>query len=131
MRFEFGDFDPDSYADAHELRVPIFVTIERAPERKPQKTAESVLHSSKRSKLLVSKPTSRRKKDVTDVDGPSVGLQLLKAGHVNELQIGMMPILLGKGQRLFEQLEGMLIMLKKTELVETGQRTDIWFTVQK
>jgi hypothetical protein len=38
--------------------------------------------------------------------------------------------LAGEGQRLFEHLEGMRIMLKKTSLVETGQRTDIWLTVQ-
>jgi hypothetical protein len=42
-----------------------------------------------------------------------------------------MPILLGKGQRLFEYCEGMQIVLKKTRLVETGQRTDIWFAIQE
>lgn len=60
-----------------------------------------------------------------------VGQQLLKAGLVDELQIGIMPILLGEGQRLFDHLEGMQLMLKKTRVVETDQRTDIWFTVQK
>jgi hypothetical protein len=50
---------------------------------------------------------------------------------VDELQIGIMPVLLGNGQRLFEYLEGMVIALQKTRHVETGQRTDIWFTVQK
>jgi len=68
-------------------------------------------------------------KDVTVVGGPNVGLQLLKAGLVDELQIGTMPILLGEGQRRFECLEGLQIMLMKTRLVETGQRTDIWFTI--
>jgi dihydrofolate reductase len=55
---------------------------------------------------------------------------LLKAGLVDELEIGIMPILHGEGQRLFEHLDGMQIMLKKTRIVETGQRTDIWFTVK-
>ena len=36
-----------------------------------------------------------------------------------------MPILLGDGQRLFEHIEGMQIMLKKIRIIETGQRTDI------
>jgi dihydrofolate reductase len=53
------------------------------------------------------------------------------AALVDELQIGIMPVLLGKGQRLFEYLEGMQIVLQKTRLVETGRRTDVFFTVQK
>jgi riboflavin biosynthesis pyrimidine reductase len=59
------------------------------------------------------------------VGGPNVGRQLLKAGLVDELQIGIMPSLLGEGQRLSEFLEGTQIILKKTRLVETGQRTDL------
>lgn len=70
-------------------------------------------------------------KDVAVVGGPNVGRQLLKAALVDELQIGIMPILLGEGQRLFEYLKGTQIILKKTRLVETVERTDIWFTIQR
>ena len=64
------------------------------------------------------------------VGGSSLGRQLLKAGLVDESQIGIMPSLLGERQRLFQYLEGTQIILKRIRLVETGQRTDIWFTVQ-
>ncbi|QGQ96432.1 hypothetical protein EHS13_16850 [Paenibacillus psychroresistens] len=124
--------DPDSYADAYEFQVPIFVITGQAPERKPKEnglisftfvdTVEAAIQQAKQA---------AGEKDVTVVGGPNVGLHLLKAGLVDVLEIGIMPILLGEGQRLFEHLEGMQIILKKTRLVETGQRTDIWFTVQK
>ena len=124
--------DPDSYADTYEFQVPIFVISKRAPARKPKEndrirftfvdTPEAAIQKAKRA---------AGKKDVAVVGGPNVGQQLLKAGLVDELQIGIMPVLLGEGQRLFESLEGTQIRLKKTRLVETGQRTDIWFTVQR
>lgn len=52
----------------------------------------------------------------------NVGRQLLKAGLVDEWQIGMIPILLGGGQRLFERLEGMRIILRKTGIEESSCR---------
>jgi dihydrofolate reductase len=129
--FDMAD-DPDAYADSYEFQVPIFVTTEQAPERKPKEngrisftfvdTVEAAIQQAKQA---------AGEKDVVVVGGPNIGQQLLKAGLVDELQIAIMPILLGEGQRLFERLESMQIMLTKTRLVETGQRTDIWFTVQK
>jgi len=124
--------DPDSYADTYEFQVPIFVITEQAPERKPKEngrisftfvdTVEAAIQQAKQA---------AGEKDVAAVGGPNVGQQLLKAGLMDELQIGIMPILLGEGQRLFEYLGGMQIMLKKTRVVETGQRTDMWFTIQR
>jgi len=124
--------DSDSYADTYEFQVPIFVLTEQAPAKKPKQngrisftfvdTVEAAIQQAKQA---------AGEKDVAVVGGPNVGRQLLKAGLMDELQIGIMPILLGEGQRLFEYLEGMQIRLKKTRLVETGQRTDIWFTVQR
>jgi dihydrofolate reductase len=100
--------DPDSYADHYEFQVPIYVITEQAPKRKPKEngsisftfvdTVEAAIQQAKQA---------AGEKDVTVVGGPNVGQQLLKAGLVDELQIGIMPILLGEGQRLFEQLEGM------------------------
>ena len=57
--------------------------------------------------------------------------QLLRNGWVDELQIGIMPVLLGKGQRLFDGLEDVEIRLEKTRVQETDARTDIWFRIIK
>ncbi len=124
--------DPDSYAATYEFQVPIFVITEQAPERKPKENGRiSFTFVDNVDAAIQQAKQAAGGIDVTVVGGPSIGQQLLKAGLVDELQIGIMPILLGEGQRLFEHLEGMQIMLRKTRFVETGQRTDIWFTIQK
>lgn len=124
--------DPDLYADHYEFQVPIFVITEQAPERKPKENGKlSFTFVDSVEAAIQQAKQAAGDKDVTVVGGPNVGRQMLKAGLVDELQIGIMPILLGTGLRLFENLEGMQNVLKKTKIVETGQRTDIYFTVQK
>ena len=124
--------DPDFYADGYEYQVPIFVITGHAPDKKPKEngrirftfvdSAEAAVRQAKHAAGA---------KDVVVVGGPNVGRQLLNDGLVDELQIGVMPCLLGAGQRLFEYLDAMPILLEKTRLVETGQRTELWFSVQK
>lgn len=46
-------------------------------------------------------------KDVTVAGGPNVVRLLLRAGLVDELRMGIMLILLGKGLGLFENLQGL------------------------
>ncbi|UQN09139.1 dihydrofolate reductase family protein [Deinococcus sp. QL22] len=127
-----GASDPDSYADSYEFQVPIFVITTHAPERKPKEndrlhftfvnTVEAAIRQAKQAAGA---------RDVVVVGGPNVGWQLLKASLVDELQIGIMPVLLGAGQQLFGHLEDRQILLKKTRLVEVGQCTYVYFTVQK
>jgi hypothetical protein len=50
---------------------------------------------------------------------------------VDELQIGIAPILLGAGLRLFEQLGDIAIRLEKVRLVDSGPRIDIWYRIVK
>ena len=124
--------DTDDYADSYEFQVPIFVVTSQPPKRKPKEndrlrfTFVDSVESAVAQAIQVAGD-----KDVVVVGGPTVGRQLLQAGLVDELQIGIMPVLLGSGQRLFEHLEDLSITLDKTRVVETGQRTDIWFTVRK
>ncbi|MGY2895705.1 dihydrofolate reductase family protein [Deinococcus sp. UYEF24] len=127
-----GASDPDSYADSYEFQVPIFVITTHPPERAPKgngrlhftfvDTAEAAVEQARQA---------AGERDVVVVGGPNVGWQLLKAGLVDELQIGIMPVLLGAGKHLFAHLEGMQILLKKRRLVEAGQCTYLYFTVQK
>ena len=108
-----------------------FVITDQAPERKPKENGRiSFTFVDSVEAAIQQAKQAAGEKAVTVVGGPNVGRQLLKAGLLDELQIGIMPILLGEGKRLFEHLEGMQIVLKKTKVIETGQRTDICFTVQ-
>jgi dihydrofolate reductase len=127
-----GASDPDSYADSYKFQVPIFVITSHAPERNPKGNGH--LHFTFVNSAEAAVEQARQaagERDVVVVGGPNVGWQVLKAGLVDELQIGIMPVLLGQGQHLFSHLEGMQIMLTKTRVVEAGQCTYLYFSVQK
>jgi dihydrofolate reductase len=68
-------------------------------------------------------------RDVTMVGGPDIGRQLLRAGLVDELDIDIMPVLLGEGLRLFDGIGSEPIALERVRVFESGQRTTIRFRV--
>ena len=63
------------------------------------------------------------------VIGGSINQQCLNAGLCDELHIGIMPVLLGGGLRLFEHVDLAHITLEKIRMFEAGARTDLWFRV--
>jgi dihydrofolate reductase len=128
--FEMSE-DPDWYAGNYEFQVPIFVICEEAPAKVPKQTAGLTFAfvTDGLESALRQAEIAAGEKQVTVVGGPSIGQQLLRAGLVDELRIGIMPVLLGKGLRLFEHLDDLPVRLEKIRVQETGPRTDIWFKV--
>jgi dihydrofolate reductase len=57
-------------------------------------------------------------KDVSLGGGASIVQQYLKAGLIDELQINLVPVLLGGGARLFDNLDGADVRLECTRVVE-------------
>lgn len=70
-------------------------------------------------------------KDVTVIGGASTAQQCMKAGLVDELQIGIFPILLGDGLRMFDEIGSEPTRLEKLRVMESATRTDIRFRVLK
>jgi dihydrofolate reductase len=68
-------------------------------------------------------------KDVGVAGGANVAQQYLRAGLLDELQIHLVPILLGGGVRLFDQLGDARIELETTRVVESPQVTHLRFRV--
>ena len=63
------------------------------------------------------------------VSGADVVRQCLEKGLVNEIQIHLVPILLGDGVRLFDRAGTGWIRLERTGLAASGQVTDLRFRV--
>jgi dihydrofolate reductase len=55
--------------------------------------------------------------------------QYLKAGLLDEMQIHLVPVLLGEGVRLFEDLGSERIELRRTRSIETASATHLRFDV--
>jgi dihydrofolate reductase len=68
-------------------------------------------------------------KDVGIGGGANVAQQYLRAGLLDELQIHLVPILLGGGVRLFDQLGDARIDLETTRVIESPQVTHLKFRV--
>ncbi|MDO3410571.1 dihydrofolate reductase family protein [Saccharibacillus sp. CPCC 101409] len=129
-RTTFDMAPPDSYAVDYEFQVPIFVVTSRIPNNKPQENDRLSITFVDGAKAAVAlAKQAAGDKEVTVVGGTKLGMQLLRAGLVDELQIGIIPVLLGEGLRLFDGLADLDIELRKTRVIETGERTDLFFSV--
>ena len=65
------------------------------------------------------------------VMGANTAQQCLKAGLLDEIQIHLMPVLLGEGTRLFEHPGIEHIELESTWVIEAPGVTHLWFCVVK
>ena len=127
--FEMAE-DTDAYADSYEFQVPLFILTHHPPARHPKENDKLTIRfvtDGVESAVRQAKAAAGDK-DVV-VLGASTGQQVLKAGLVDELQIGIAPILLGKGLRFFEHLEELEIGLEKLRTIETRQQVEVWYKV--
>jgi dihydrofolate reductase len=70
-------------------------------------------------------------KDVSVAGGAETIQQYLKAGLLDQVQIHLVPILLGDGRRLFDDLDMEQIQLESTRVIESPGVTHLRFRVIK
>ncbi|MEP7289471.1 MAG: dihydrofolate reductase family protein [Chloroflexota bacterium] len=124
--------DPDSFADSYEYQVPIFVLTHDIPVKKPKETKSltvTFVTDGIESAMAQAKAAAGDKNVI--LIGASINQQCINAMLCDELHIGIMPVLLGGGLRLFEHIDFAHITLEKIKLFESGARTDLWFRVIK
>ena len=124
-----GDFT------GYEYQVPIFVVTHDAPltvAKGENGTFKFNFVLDGIDSAVQQAKAAAGNKNVTLVGGANIMQYCLKAGLLDELEIGIMPIILGKGLRLFDDLSTQQIHLEKIDLIESaGGRTDIFFRVVK
>lgn len=129
-RHSYNMGDPDTFADDYEYQVPIFVLTHHVPQKKPRETktlSVSFVTDGIESAIAEAKVAAGDKNVV--LIGASVNQQCINVGLCDELHIGIMPVLLGDGLRLFEHIDATHISFEKVRAFEAGARTDIWFRV--
>ena len=126
--------DPFSWAtDEYEFQTPIFVLTHTPPTTYPQgngKLTFTFVTDGIESAISQAKKAAGNK-DI-QVIGASTIQQCLNAGLCDELGIDFMPVLLGKGLRLFEHLDTDKIKMERTNVeTTTSARTSIIFRLMK
>ena len=128
--YDMGEGDLTDY----EYQVPIFVLTHHVPEQavkgeNDQLTVTFVTDGIQRA--IEQAKAAAGDKHVMVVGGANTAQQCLRAGLVDEIHIGIVPVLLGEGLRFFEPLANEQLELERTRVFESPTRTDLWFRVVK
>ena len=124
--------DPDNYAGNYEFQVPIFVLTHQPPKEHPKETDNLTFTfvTDGIESAIRQANAAAGTRDVTVIGGASTAQQCLKAGLVDELEIDIMPVLLGSGLRLFDTINGHQIQLERLSVMELSSgRTHLTFRV--
>ncbi len=103
--------DPDWigwWGEEPPFRVPVFVLTHtpRAPIEMANGTRFEFVNPSSPQEILARAQTAAGGKDVRIGGGPTVAREFLRAGLVDQLHVGITPIVLGSGIRLWDDLRG-------------------------
>lgn len=118
------------WGDEPPFHTPVFVLThhEREPLEKEGGTTFTFVTDGIESALAQAKQAAGGK-DVSLGGGADVAKQYLAAGLIDELDLNVVPVLLGGGTRLFDNLEGSDIALEQLRVIEAPGVTHIKYRV--
>jgi dihydrofolate reductase len=128
--YDMGEGDLTDY----EYQVPIFVLTHHVPEQraKGENDRLSVTFVTEGiHRAIEQAQAAAGDKQVTVVGGANTAQQCLRAGLVDEIHMGIVPVLLGEGLRFFEPGANEQMELERTRVFESSTRADLWFRVVK
>jgi dihydrofolate reductase len=128
--YDLGEGDLTGY----EYQVPIFVLTHHVPEQvargqNDQLTVNFVTDGIESA--LEKAKAAAGDKHVMVVGGAQTAQQCLRAGLVDEIHIGIVPVILGDGLRFFGSRDNEQLKLERIKIFESPTRTDLWFRVVK
>lgn len=116
----------------YEYQVPLFILTHNPPEKYPEgndKLSVNFVTDGIESAIAKAKEAAGDKL-VQIIGGASTIQQALNSGMCDELQVDIMPLLLGEGLRLFENIDTENVHLERISVEEvTPLRTSIMYKV--
>lgn len=120
----------NEWEGTHPLGVPVFVLTHEAPETVPEgETTFTFVTDGIESALSQAMAAAGDNK--VQVGAANVAQQYLRAGLLDEIQVHVVPVLLGAGVRLFDQLGDEPIELEQTRVIESTGVTHLRYRVVK
>jgi dihydrofolate reductase len=111
-----------------EARVPVFVVTHSAPDGAPEDGVYTFVTDGIEQALHQARAVAGDRY-VTVMGGAEIGQQFIRAGLVDELSIHLVPVLLGSGTRMFDDLAGVQIELERADVIEGQKATHLRFRV--
>jgi dihydrofolate reductase len=112
-----------------EARVPVFVLSHSAPVDSPKNGVYTFVEGIDRT--LAAARAAAGEKVVSVMGGADVAQQFLRAGLIDQIQLHVVPVLLGSGLRLFEHLGRAPVALEVIEVIPTSAATHLRYRVIK
>jgi dihydrofolate reductase len=106
-------------------RLPVFVVTHQAPAESPENGVYRFVTDGIESALDQARETAGDG-TISVMGGADVGRQFIRAGLVDEISIHLVPILLGDGIRMFEELDTELVV---AEVIDTPAATHLRYRV--
>ena len=111
-------------------RVPVFVVSHSVPDETPDGGVYTFVTGGIESALDQARARAGDK-DVTVMGGARTGQQFLAAGLVDEVSLHVVPVLLGAGTRMFENLGDAHITLEPLATIQTPRATHLRLRVAR
>lgn len=121
------DYDVSQYGDDHPMGIPHFVVTHHPPERAG--SWFTFVTDGVASAVQQARQAAGEKNVV--VTGANTVQQCLTAGLIDEIHIDLVPLLLGEGIRLFENLESAPFELEPRQVIEAAGVTHLKYRVMR
>ncbi|MDA8163039.1 MAG: dihydrofolate reductase family protein [Desulfobacteraceae bacterium] len=120
------------WGDNPPFHMPVFVLTHHFREKLVKEGGTTFIFAADGiESALKQAKTAADNKDVAVAGGANIIQQCLKAGLLDEMQIHLVPVLLGDGIRLFENLGPRHIELERIRVIESPHVTHLRFRVTK
>jgi dihydrofolate reductase len=115
------------WSDGHPIDVPIFVVTHEAPTEGEWSPRVTFVTDGLDHALELAQEAAGD--GVVALSGASIPQQLLRAGKLDEIQVSVVPLLLGSGVRLFDHLGAQPVRLEQTRVIESDGVTHLRYRV--
>lgn len=112
----------------HHDGVPVFVLTHQAPD---EGSAANIHYVTDGIESAVRQAKAAANGRDILVHGAVTGQQLLAAGLLDEIQIGLVPVLLGQGRRLFDHMSADHIELALTRQLQGSEALNLTYLVRR
>ncbi len=112
-------------------KVPHFVLSHKVPEKPARGETAITFVADGPASVIAQARAVAGDKNVVIGGGAHTAQQFISTGLIDELQIHLVPILLGEGLRLFEHIGSISVKLEKTGIVDAPDVTHLTFRIVK
>src|SRR3712207_3172350 len=120
----------NGWGGRHPLDVPVFVVTHTVPQEWDSEESPFTFVTDGLERAVEQAKAVAGDKDV-GVVGASLVQRCIRAGLLDEIRLGLVPVLLGDGVRLFDHLGTETIELESTRIIEGAGVTHLTFRVVK